>query len=632
MAVVVLVMSGASHCAASVVGHSLQMDEASGAVLTIREGTLLLGERAIPRIVFEASGPGIKSIAGVQTLVVPSTAAAFSVLYVNELEANETTVHIHGQTPPQNLDGVPYLSALPIRPKRSQYVAYPLVGNNLGANTGTYFAHGHFGYQHSLGLAMPVIVKGPPPAGYPLLAALDAAEDVVVFLEDVCPYFADDPSTNPTCTEPFEVYARLVDAWADEAASFNYSQCMEPATGTDVLYRYQTANSRLASDPAVVEAVPGGKLRLRFIAASGMTNYRIVLPPEVRETARAVAVDGQWILPLEPGSDGEFWLAVAQRLDVLIEAPQTPGAYPVFAQAESLEPGSLQSAITIVVGGPAHIPAPGVYSVTTSIPPGIMNFAQELRLQAYRLGGTDELPDFAQPDKLFRLELTGDNGFNSINRASYQLVPFAPLPYSANPNALVVDLGDKVCIDYVNFNADPHAMHLHMHSFMVVEIDGQPVNGAIRDTLLMARGGCHSARICFVADAPGPALLHCHMSFHLFAGMVTTVEYSSTARVAPSYTAPMGLVPRPAASTAPTSPASISRGEAAAIGLFAFLVCSILAGVCFLAARWWSRRVDSSPRWPHSSPAGSPLVAVRPLRRTGSTSSSHTSHTLTPDT
>ena len=35
-----------------------------------------------------------------------------------------------------------------------------------------------------------------------------------------------------------------------------------------------------------------------------------------------------------------------------------------------------------------------------------------------------------------------------------------------------------------------------------------------------------SAKICFDANNPGIAPLHCHMLYHLAAGMLTTVEYA----------------------------------------------------------------------------------------------------------
>merc|ERR1712194_223313 len=132
--------------------------------------------------------------------------------------------------------------------------------------------------------------------------------------------------------------------------------------------------------------------------------------------------------------------------------------------------------------------------------------------------------------KSFALNLTGDNGFNSLNEKSWQLPPYIP-KFEPNPRPLNVRLGDRVCVTFVNYNADPHPMHLHGHWFQVVEINGVAMEGALRDVVVVPRGQCNSVKVCFDADARGVAdlgakwPLHCHMSFHLSAGMLTSVEY-----------------------------------------------------------------------------------------------------------
>jgi len=55
------------------------------------------------------------------------------------------------------------------------------------------------------------------------------------------------------------------------------------------------------------------------------------------------------------------------------------------------------------------------------------------------------------------LNLTGDNGFDSINGFSYQLVPFV-VRQAPNPYPIVVKYGDRVHIKILNFNADSHGI------------------------------------------------------------------------------------------------------------------------------------------------------------------------------
>jgi len=69
-----------------------------------------------------------------------------------------------------------------------------------------------------------------------------------------------------------------------------------------------------------------------------------------------------------------------------------------------------------------------------------------------------------------------------------------------------------------------HPIHLHGHPFQVVAIDGVPLAGAVRDTVLVPIGG--SVTIGFVADNPGRWALHCHNLYHMEAGMMTALVYA----------------------------------------------------------------------------------------------------------
>jgi hypothetical protein len=171
--------------------------------------------------------------------------------------------------------------------------------------------------------------------------------------------------------------------------------------------------------------------------------------------------------------------------------------------------------------------------------------AQEAMLSAWYPLKPNPSPDFE-----FKLNLTGDNGFNSMNTHFYQLVPLAnnmTLPFEPNKNPLVVESGKRACVEIWNHNADSHAMHLHGHSFQVVSVLDQPVNGAFRDTILMPKGGCRQVKVCFNTDNPGVWPFHCHMSYHLGAGMLTTLEYGDKIAVEDLPGSPIARVPVPPA-------------------------------------------------------------------------------------
>jgi FtsP/CotA-like multicopper oxidase with cupredoxin domain len=94
-----------------------------------------------------------------------------------------------------------------------------------------------------------------------------------------------------------------------------------------------------------------------------------------------------------------------------------------------------------------------------------------------------------------------------------------------NPSVppLPVKKGERVELAFVNQTPMPHPMHLHGHEFQVVEIDGVRLSGAVRDTVLVLPRG--KVVVAFDAINPGWWALHCHLLYHLDAGMFTTIRY-----------------------------------------------------------------------------------------------------------
>ncbi len=66
-------------------------------------------------------------------------------------------------------------------------------------------------------------------------------------------------------------------------------------------------------------------------------------------------------------------------------------------------------------------------------------------------------------------------------------------------------------------------MHLHGHRFQVVSIDGQAVNGAVRDTVAVPP--MSTVTIAFDANNTGRWAFHCHHLYHMVSGMMSFVDY-----------------------------------------------------------------------------------------------------------
>lgn len=59
-----------------------------------------------------------------------------------------------------------------------------------------------------------------------------------------------------------------------------------------------------------------------------------------------------------------------------------------------------------------------------------------------------------------------------------------------------------------NRTDDAHPVHIHRHSFELVEINGKATTGIIKDTFVVP--GYGRVAVDLVADQPGLTLFHCH--------------------------------------------------------------------------------------------------------------------------
>jgi FtsP/CotA-like multicopper oxidase with cupredoxin domain len=266
----------------------------------------------------------------------------------------------------------------------------------------------------------------------------------------------------------------------------------------DIDYDALLANDRTLDDPELIRTEPGGRILLRLINGASATQFWIDLGVL---SGTVVAADGH---PVRPVRGTRLPLAMAQRLDVLIDLPGN-GSYPIIAQVEGKR---ARTGIVLAASGAS------VSSLATeagdNAPP--VDLSLEHRLEAV----TTLAP--RAPDVTHRVILAG---------------AMAPYAWSLNgehwPNVtpLMVATGQRVEIEMLNHTMMPHPMHLHGHAFQVVAINGAPLAGAVRDAVLVPPMG--SVTIAFDADNPGRWAFHCHNLYHMMTGMMTEVRYSEFA-------------------------------------------------------------------------------------------------------
>ena len=397
-------------------------------------------------------------------------------------------IHWHGILLSNGQDGVPYVTQGPIRAGEERRYDFPIV------QAGTYWMHSHFGLQEQGMMTTPLILKDPtdPHRG---------EQDVVMLLND---FTVRDPSDilaelqgNAPKATPGGAMARP--GGAEQPGS---GMAMGQTDLADVKYDALLANRRTLADPEVVRVQPGRTIRLRIIAAGSATNFFI--DTGTLDT-QAIAVDGEDIVPF-PGN--RFELAIAQRLDLRVKIPAGEGAYPIVAQGEGTD---MRTGLVLATPN-ATIPmlSPKADTVASAL-----TNAQELQLRSARPLPTKPV------DRTLQVTLNGDMARYAwaLNGQAWPKV-----------TPLEVKQGERVELVFTNQTGMSHPMHLHGHVFQVTEIDGVPLSGATRDTVLVTPR--QTVKVQFDAAYPGYWMLHCHILYHQAGGMMTVMKYRDFANAA----------------------------------------------------------------------------------------------------
>jgi FtsP/CotA-like multicopper oxidase with cupredoxin domain len=406
----------------------------------------------------------------------------FDVLLENKL-AVPTAIHWHGLHPPNNQDGVPGLTQPAIAPNSSFQYAFPV------QPAGTHWMHSHEGLQEAFLLSAPLVVHDPSDKSAD-------EQEVILFLGDF------------SFTPPREIYANLRKPSAQampmgegrSREDTSKAMAMNKRDANDVNYDAYIANDRTLADPDVVRVEKNGRVRLRIINGSSGTNFFVSLG-DLR--GELIATDG---MPVKPVGGSYFPLAIAQRIDLRFQLPRE-GAFPILALREN---ATEQTGIILATPGAPikKLPTKNVSSA------GLLTLDTESQLVA----GDSLAP---KPiDRSFDLRLGGDMARYAwtINGAAFDTAD--PRNQKAQ---VMVKRGQRIALNFINETGMPHPMHLHGHSFQVVGINGKPLNGALRDTVLVPPKT--SVTVAFDANNPGTWYVHCHVLWHLAAGMATLVQY-----------------------------------------------------------------------------------------------------------
>ncbi len=533
-------------------------DEVSGRVidLAVGQGAIEVAGRSGHAFAVNGSVPG--------PLVRLKEGEAVTLHVANYL-AQDTSIHWHGLLLPFQFDGVPGVSFPGIKPGETFVYELPAL-----RQSGTYWWHSHSDLQEQAGHYGPIIIDpaGPDP--------VQADRDYVLLLSEFSPLH---PHTIMAKLKKGEEYFnRQKTSWTDDYRLSGSDRRMwagmrmmptDIADVTGSTYTY-LINGHAPEDSLEYLFSPGERVRLRIINGSAMSFFNIRIPG-VRMSV--VQADGKNVRPIEVD---EFQIGTAETYDIVVEP--TAEAHTVVAEAMDRS-GMAVATLTSRAGARAPVPslrdpvlltmtdmghggmdhsggghsnmghAPSTGGMdhgsmkmrdTSSVPPDVAlgpgvdmvsaNPADRMgdpglgldnvghKVLTYRdLTALEPNDDPRKPSRHMQIHLTGnmERYMWSFDGRKFNAVADQPIRFAYN---------ERVRVKLVNDTMMAHPIHLHGHFFELV-------NGADRmhqpqkHTVIVQPGG--SATFDLTADEPGDWAFHCHLLYHMHAGMFQVVTVAS---------------------------------------------------------------------------------------------------------
>lgn len=404
---------------------------------------------------------------------------SFNIIVQNKLD-QPTVIHWHGLILPNSQDGTE-LTQKVIAPNAQYSYNFKL------ANIGTFWMHSHYELQEALFAEAPLIIESPQDSAY---------QQILVMFQDFTFKSPAQVLQGLTSTKPAMDMGGMdmhdMPGMKMDDMSKHGSQAMDL---NDVNYEAYLTNYQTPQDPQITLIKPDSQIKLRFINGSSGSNFWINLGSL---SGTAVAVDGHEIVPIK-GS--KFQLAIAQRIDIVVQVPKQGGTFPIIGQVEGLKEET--GLILTTHNNLNHTAIPALAKVTAPA----LNNIQEIKLHS------QEKLTNKKVDQIIKYTLTGDMSSYiwQINNQSWP-----------NVTPAKIQQGNRVELDFINKSMMAHPMHLHGYGFKIIEINGKKIDGAVRDTILVLPKS--TVKVIFDAVEPGKWFIHCHMLYHMHRGMMTYLE------------------------------------------------------------------------------------------------------------
>jgi CopA family copper-resistance protein len=498
-------------------------------------------------------------------------------LHVENTLDEDTSIHWHGLILPFHMDGVPGISFPGILPRQTFTYEFPV------RQFGTYWYHSHSGLQEQAGHYGPLVIDpaGPEPAPYDREHVIVLSDwtflhphQIMAKVKNEGGYFnwqkqtlLDRGPENRMSPADRAMWGRMR---------------MDPTDIADVTGQTYTylINGHGTGENWTGLFRPGERVRLRIINASAMTIFNLRIPGLPMTIVQA---DGQHVRPVQTD---ELQISVAETYDAIVTpaedkayaivaesidrsglcratlAPRPGMAAPVpllrprptlgmkdmgmggmdhggmghgapagdaacppeHAKMGHCTPGAPASApmdhsmrdkslvpSTVKVGVGVDMIAPMPVDRTGDRPLGLEDAPHRV-LTYHQLAPLTPFPDKRPPARQIDIHLTGN-----MERFMWSF-DGKKLNEGAEPIRLARN--ERVRVNLINNSMMNHPIHIHGHFFELVT--GQDHGHPVKHTVNVMPGG--KASFDLTADAPGDWAFHCHLLYHMHAGMMNVVK------------------------------------------------------------------------------------------------------------
>ena len=485
-------------------------------------------------------------------------------IYVHNESKEDTALHWHGILLPNKEDGVPYLTQMPIAPKTTHKYSFPIIQN------GTYWYHSHSGLQEQIGLyGLFIINKKKDDSTFrkgiddlPTIPVILSEwtnlkpENIQRMLHNANDWFAIKKGTTQS-------YAEAIRQGHFSTKLNNEWKRMNAMDVSDVYYEKFLINGK--NEEQLSQFKPGEKVRLR-IANGGASSYFWLTYGDGKITI--TASDGNDVEPVEVD---RLIIAVSETYDIVVTIPQDNKSFALLATAED-RTGSA----ALFLGNGVKQPV---------VPLSKLKYFEGMKMMNNMMKMNGDMNDMGMNMSLNKMdmnavmypEISGNDGNPNGNDHSghtmedmnmtkdntettdiitlnYGMLrspaktnlpkdaPVKELRFSLTGNMnryvwsldnkvisetdkILIKKGENVRIIMYNGSMMRHPMHLHGHDFRVLNEHGDyaPLKNVI-DIMPM-----ETDTIEFQANADGDWFFHCHILYHMMAGMGRIFHYENSA-------------------------------------------------------------------------------------------------------